>query len=73
MIEQILSALFGNAAFRALVTDITVRVIAEIFHRRSVDPEYLRKSDQIFEQIATAQTDEEKENAHRALQSLLSS
>lgn len=70
---EILLALIGNAEFRALVEGVAVKVVAEIFHRRAIDPAYLAKSDAAFAAHASATTDEEKQNALKGLQSLFAS
>jgi len=70
--EEILVALLSNAVFRMTVEEIAVKIFAEIFHRRSTDPDFLNKSDQVFKQLQEAQGDDQKQlAAHQALQGLM--
>ncbi len=70
---EILIALLANPGFQKLIEGVAVKCIAEIFHRRSIDPTYLTRSDAAFAAHATAKTDEEKTNALKQLQSLFAS
>lgn len=70
---EVVALLLANPEFRSLVESLAVKVVAEIFHRRAVDPAYLAKSDAAFAAHASATTDEEKQNALKGLQSLFAS
>lgn len=69
---EILLALITSPEFRSLVEEITMKIVADVFHRRSVDPDYLAKSDLAFANLYNAKTSEEKTSAQIAVQSLIS-
>lgn len=71
--EEIILALLGAPAFRALVTEIALAVMVDIFHRRSVNPEFMAKSDQAFGAFMNAKTDGDKKNALAQIQALMAS
>lgn len=70
---EIIAGLLADAAFRLFVEELTLKAVAQVFHRRASDPNYLALSDSIFVQLANAKTDEEQLNAQKALKSLLAS
>ena len=69
--EEILTALLANAAFRTFVEGLVVKLLADILHRRSVDSNFLEKSDLAFKNLSEAKTPEELQIAHQNIQSLL--
>jgi hypothetical protein len=71
--EEILAAILGSPAFRAFVVAESIKVFAEIFHRRASDPNFLGSSDTLFVALANATTDEERLSAEKALQALYAS
>lgn len=70
--EEILAGLVASPAFRALIEGIAVKVVADIFHRRAADPNFLAESDSLFVALGAAKTPEDKLNAEKALQDLYS-
>lgn len=52
--------------------DLVCRIVAEIFHRRTTDPEYLAKSNAAFELLGAASSEEEQKNALKAIRGLVS-
>lgn len=71
--EEIMSAVLASPAFRTFVEGVAVKIIADIFHRRSIDPDFLTNSDAAFAALSAAQTDEDKQNALVKIQALMSS
>lgn len=71
MDEALLAALLGSATIRGYIEDLAMKVIADVFHRRSVDPEYLKQSDAVFAQRAAAKTVADKDAAQDSLRKLL--
>jgi hypothetical protein len=73
ILEEIIVALLANAAFRATVEGIVVKVVADIFHRRATDPNFLQASDTVFAALAVAKTQEDLTNAQNSLRTLMAS
>lgn len=71
--EEIVVLILTNPAIRAFVEGVAVKVVAEIFHRRSIDPEFLKKSDEVFAKYSQAQSEEEVSNASKDIQDLFNS
>lgn len=71
--EEIILQLLANAAFRATLEGIVVSVVAEVMHRRAVDPDFLSKSDAAFSVLSNAKTAEDRANAQKALSDLMAS
>lgn len=57
---------------KPILVPLIAETIAYFFHRRTIDPQFLSKSDEVFAAVASAQTEEEKLNASQALQDLMS-
>lgn len=70
--EEIFIALLSNPVVRSFIEGICVKVIVEIFRRRALDPDWQKKSDEVFDRYASAETEEEKTNALLAMQNLIS-
>lgn len=66
-----LAFLVSSPAFRSLVEGIAIKIIADIFHRRASDPDFLAKSDALFQARALATTDEDRLNVEKAIQALI--
>ena len=64
---ELIVALLANAQFRAEL----VVLIEEVFRRRTLDPDYLAKSDAAFALRANAKTESEKNAAQDAILALL--
>lgn len=58
---------------RPILVPMIAETVAYFFHRRSVDPSFLAKSDEVFGKVATAKTKDEKANASKDLQNLFRS
>ncbi len=71
--EELIIALLANPAVRTFVEELVVKVVAELFHKRSTDPVFLAKSNQAFAQWGSAQTEQERMDAAKNLSTLLSS
>ncbi len=69
--NDIVKSILGNEEFRGFVASIAVAVVAEVLHRRSVDPDYLKHSDETFAALAAAKTPEDQAHAQNALRTLL--
>ena len=72
MPEAIILAVLSSPAAMELISSITLKIVAEIFHRRATDPNFLASSDITFAQVINSKTDEEQTNALKALQDLMS-
>ena len=70
---EILTFILTNAAVRTFIEGLAIKIVADILHRRSIDPQFLTSSDTVFAQISNAKTDEDRINAHKALQALMAS
>lgn len=68
---EILGLILGSPVVRSAISSIVLEVLSGILHRRSADPEFLSKSNEVFAQFQNAKSDEEKTNAQRALQDLM--
>jgi hypothetical protein len=68
--EEILAFIIGSPALRTFAEGIAIKVVADFFHRRASDPNFLGASDALFVALANATTDEEKLSAQKALQAL---
>lgn len=70
-----LAALLGisEAEVLADIGLVIGKAIAEVFHRRATDPAFLAKSDTVFAQWTSAQTEDDKNAAQLALRDLMSS
>lgn len=71
--EELIALIISNPAVATFVEGICAGVIADVFHRRALDPEFAKKSDAAYAAYATATTDESKQNALQAIQALHSS
>lgn len=67
----LLAAAIKEPEIRSFLEEMTIKVIAEVFHRRSLDPEYLAASDSAFRQWGNAASVEEKDAALKNLLGLL--
>lgn len=72
-ITEVIGAILAIPAIRGMIEDVAMRAIADIFHRRSVDPNFLTKSDAAFAQLSAAKTPEETTNAQLLLRNLMAS
>lgn len=61
------AAALKDPTIRGFVEAEVLKIVAEIFHRRQCDPAFLAASDSTFRQWGTAQTQEEKDAAIKAL------
>jgi len=43
--EEVLALILANAAFRLFVEELVLKAVAQVFHRRASDPNYLALSD----------------------------
>ncbi|QMV49895.1 MAG: hypothetical protein [Mu-like cryoconite phage AB09] len=71
--EEIVVLILTNPAIRAFVEGVAVKIVAEIFHRRAVDPEFLKRSDEVFARYSQAQSEEENASASKDIQALFNS
>lgn len=71
VLEEILAFLVSSPAFRSLVEGIALKIVADIFHRRATDPDFLAKSDALFQARTLATTDEDRMNVEREIQALM--
>lgn len=71
--ETLIAALIADPIVQTFIEGLVIKVVAQLLHRRSVDPDYLQRSDAAFAALQAAKTDEERENAQKTLQSLLAS
>lgn len=70
---EILEAILTDPIFRTVVENIAVKIIADICHRRTVDPAFLDSSNKAFAALNSAKTDEELVDAQNAIRVLMSS
>lgn len=68
-----IAAILGVSEVEVLadISLVIAKVVADIFHHRSVDPAYLAKSDSVFAQWGSAKTEDEKNAAQIALRALM--
>jgi hypothetical protein len=70
--DEFVQAVLDSPAVRGFVAAVALKVISGLLHRRKVDPEFLKRSDEAFAQIANAKTPEEQQSAQMALSNLMS-
>lgn len=70
-IGPVLEAVLSSPAVRALIEGIALKLIVEILHRRSVDPNFLAESDSAFANLREAKNDEELANAQDQIRRLM--
>lgn len=68
---EVIAELLANSAFRLLVENIAIQVIADLFHRRAANPDFLAQSDAAFRDLAQAKTPEEQLIAQNAIRVLM--
>jgi hypothetical protein len=56
---------------KKILIPIIVDVLVEFIKRRADDPDFRKKSDETFTQIAKAETDAERQDAAKQLQDLI--
>jgi len=72
-LEEIIAVLLSSPAIRGLIEEIALKLFADIFHRREIDPAFKAASDSAFGLLSAAKTDEEKTHALAEIQRLMSS
>ena len=70
--EEFIATVLSNPVIRTFVEGLVIKVVADILHRRATDPAFLQKSDEAFAAMSNAKTDEDRLNAQKSIQSLLS-
>lgn len=70
--EAFISALMSNVVFRTAIEEITIKILADIFHRRASDPNFLSSSDAAFSALSAAKTEEEINAAQSILRNIMS-
>lgn len=71
ILKAVLEAAVGSPVVKSFLEETAIKIVAEVFHRRSIDPQYLADSDSAFRQWGTATTEEEKDAALANLVGLL--
>ncbi len=69
---EIIEELLASPIIKSFIEGLVIKIVADIWHRRTTNAAFLQSSDSAFAQLATAKTPEEQQNAQRAFQSLLS-
>lgn len=70
---EIVAAVLSDASVRTFVEGVAIKIISDIFHRRSMDPNFLANSDAAFSALAAAKTDEDQLSAIQSIQALIAS
>lgn len=68
--KAIITATLAIPAVRQEIQALFLTFMAEVFHRRQIDPQYLSQSDAAFSQWNAAETEEEKLAAQKSLAAL---
>jgi hypothetical protein len=68
---EVVELILTNPIVRSFIEGLVIKIVADVIHRRTVDPQFLAKSDTAFAAYSTATTDEETQNALKGIQALL--
>ena len=70
VIKEVIIALLASPDVRLFFEELAIKVMAEVMHRRAIDPAFLVASDAAFKLKADAKTPEEITNAQNAIRLL---